>query len=212
MHCIILGASGLVGHQLLLQALENPNVVRVVAPTRKALNAHPKLLNPIIDFANLPTDAEWWHADVVLCALGTTMKQAGTSERFFEIDHDYVLKAARAAKEAGVPSFIYNSSLGAASNASSFYLRVKGQIEADLADLGFAKLGIVRPSFLDGGPRPEKRPGESIAIFLAKLLAPLIPKKYRAVSTAKVAKMMWQLALESKAGRHIAESDAIYHL
>jgi uncharacterized protein YbjT (DUF2867 family) len=212
MDCIILGASGLVGQQLLLQALENPDVDRVVAPTRTALNTHPKLLNPVIDFENIPTKAEWWHADVVLCALGTTMKQAGTSERFFEIDHGYVLQAARAAKNAGVQSFIYNSSLGAASNASSFYLRVKGQIEVDLHDLDFTKLGIVRPSFLDGGPRPEKRPGESIAIFLAKMLAPIIPKKYRAVSTAKVAKMMWLLAFESKAGRHIAESDAIYDL
>jgi uncharacterized protein YbjT (DUF2867 family) len=212
MNCIILGASGLVGQQLLLQALGNPRVDRVVAPTRTALNAHPKLLNPVIDFADLPTDADWWHADVVLCALGTTMKLAGSPERFFEIDHDYVLKAARAAKEAGVQSFIYNSSLGAACNASSFYLRVKGQVELDLEELGFASFGIVRPSFLDGGPRREKRLGESVAIFLAKLLAPIIPKKYRAVSTSKVAKMLWQLALQNHAGKHIAESDAIYDL
>lgn len=212
MHCIILGASGLVGQQLLLQALENPSVDRVIAPTRTPLSTHPKLLNPVIDFADIPTDAEWWHADVVLCALGTTMKVAGSRERFFEIDHDYVLTVARAAKNAGVQSFIYNSSLGATSNASSFYLRVKGQIEMDLADLGFAQLGIVRPSFLDGGPRRDKRPGESAAIFLAKLFAPIIPKKYRAVSTAKVAKMMWRMAFENRLGKHIAESDAIYDI
>jgi uncharacterized protein YbjT (DUF2867 family) len=212
MRCIILGASGLVGQQLLLQALENPRINQVIAPTRTALNQHPKLVNPVIDFANIPTDAEWWHADVVLCALGTTMKLAGSQERFFEIDHDYVLKTARAAKDAGVQSFIYNSSLGAASNASSFYLRVKGQVELDLETLGFAKLGIVRPSFLDGGPRRDKRPGESAAIFLAKLFAPIIPTKYRAVSTSKVAKMMWQLAFENKSGKHVLESDAIYDL
>ena len=122
------------------------------------------------------------------------MKIAGSREAFWQIDHDYVLHAATIAKQAGVSVFIYNSSLGADAQAKSFYLQVKGKVENDLAALGFSTLGIVRPSFLDGGARPEKRPGEAIAIFFAKMLAPLIPKRYRAVSTSKVASAMWALA------------------
>ncbi len=210
MKCIILGATGLVGQQLLQQALANPEYSQVIAPTRKQLPPHAKLHNPIVDFNKLPADAPWWQADVAVCTLGTTMKIAGSREAFWQIDHDYVLDAATIAKQAGVSVFIYNSSLGADAQAKSFYLQVKGKVENDLAALGFSTLGIVRPSFLDGGARPEKRPGEAIAIFFAKMLAPLIPKRYRAVSTRKVASAMWALAKSQAHGTVVVESDEIY--
>jgi uncharacterized protein YbjT (DUF2867 family) len=210
MKCIILGATGLVGHQLLKQALDNPKYSEVIAPTRKTLPPHAKLHNPIVDFSALPADAPWWQADVVVCALGTTMKIAGSREAFWSIDHDYVILAAKIAKQSGVSVFIYNSSLGADPQSKSFYLQVKGKIEQDLAAIGFSRLGIVRPSFLDGGARPEKRSGERIAIFFAKMLAPLIPKRYRAVGTSKVASAMWALAHSQENGKLILESDAIY--
>lgn len=210
MKCIILGATGLVGQQLLQQALANPEYSQVIAPTRKTLPPHAKLHNPIVDFNKLPADAPWWQADVAVCALGTTMKIAGSRQAFWQIDHDYVLDAATIAKQAGVSVFIYNSSLGADAQAKSFYLQVKGKVENDLAALGFSTLGIVRPSFLDGGARPEKRPGEAIAIFFAKMLAPLIPKRYRAVSTSKVASAMWALAKSQAHGAVVVESDEIY--
>ena len=214
MKAILLGATGLVGQELLKQALANPNIVSVIAPTRKALAAHPKLINPIVNFERLPPNETWWQADVVLCALGTTIKQAGSKAKFFEIDHTYVLSAAAIAKQAGVSRFIYNSSLGAAADSSNFYLRTKGQIEHDLEVLGFEHLGIVRPSFLFGGKRPERRLGEEIALRLARLFETLIPVRYRAVSTSKVASAMWQLALTEKplASVEILESDAIYKL
>jgi hypothetical protein len=108
--------------------------------------------------------------------------------------------------------FVYNSSLGANPGASSFYLQVKGQIETDLSELGFQSLGIVRPSFLDGGPRPDNRIAERCAVAIAKLLAPLLPKRYCAVKTTAVATMMWQLAITAAQGKTIVESDAIYAL
>jgi len=210
MKCIILGATGLVGQHLLKQALENPEYSQVIAPTRKPLLAHAKLHNPIVDFNKLPTDAPWWQADVAVCALGTTLKTAGSQAAFWQIDHGYVIQAATIAKQAGVQVFIYNSSVGADPSAKSFYLQVKGKIETDLKAIGFSTLGIVRPSFLDGGARPEKRPGEAIAIFFAKMLAPLIPKRYRAVSTSKVASAMWALAKSQATGTVVVESDEIY--
>ena len=210
MKCIILGATGLVGQQLLQQALANPEYSQVIAPTRKPLPPHAKLHNPIVDFNKLPSDAPWWQADVAVCALGTTMKIAGSRQAFWQIDHDFVLDAATIAKQAGVSVFIYNSSLGADAQAKSFYLQVNGKVENDLAALGFSTLGIVRPSFLDGGARPEKRPGEAIAIFFAKLLAPIIPKRYRAVSTCKVASAMWALAKSQATGTVVVVSDEIY--
>ena len=66
-----------------------------LAPTRRTLTPHPKLLNPIVDFKALP-QADWWAADAVVCCLGTTLKLAGSPAAFREVDHDHVLAAARA--------------------------------------------------------------------------------------------------------------------
>ncbi len=212
MHCIILGATGLVGQELLAWALQSPVITRITAPTRRPLTPHAKLLNPIVDFANLPQDASWWQADVALCALGSTLKQAGSRQRFIEIDHDYVLQSAKFLHAAGTHTFVYNSSLGADIAAQSFYLQVKGQIETDLSHVGFASLGIVRPSLLQGGTRPDRRLAESAGLLLAKWFEPLIPKGYRAVKTSAVAQTMWQLALTAPAGLTVVESADIYAL
>jgi uncharacterized protein YbjT (DUF2867 family) len=66
-----------------------------------------------------------------VCALGTTLAQAGSRDAFRRVDHDYVLTAALHARRAGAAVFVLNSSLGADPAAGSFYLRVKGEIERD---------------------------------------------------------------------------------
>ena len=205
---LILGATGLVGQQLLQQALALPQVARVVAPTRRALAAQAKLDNPLVDFDQLPA-ANWWQADMVLCALGTTMKQAGSKAAFFKVDHDYVLAAAKLAQAAGTPVFVLNSSLGAKPDAGSYYLRVKGETERDLAALGFASLTLVRPSLLDGGPRPDSRPGETIAICASKLFGRLLPRRVRPVTTAKVASAMLAAGLRATHGTTVLESEVL---
>ncbi|CAN5726139.1 hypothetical protein BH11PSE12_BH11PSE12_17610 [soil metagenome] len=203
---LILGGTGVVGRQVLAQALANPAITHVVAPTRTALAAHPKLDNPLVDYARLPADAAWWQADAALCTIGTTMKLAGSQAAFSKVDHDYVLAAATLARAAGTMAFAYNSSLGAAPDASSFYLRVKATTEHDLAALGFTSLTIVRPSFLYGGKRADKRPGEAIALVITRLLGALIPKQYRPVSASHVAAAMLQGVISSKPGVSIIES------
>ena len=205
---LILGATGLVGLQLLGQALAHPGVAQVVAPTRRALTPHPKLNNPIVDFDALPA-AAWWQADAVLCALGTTLKQAGSQAAFQAVDQHLVLAGARATKEAGTPTFVLNSSLGADARARSFYLRVKGQAEDDLIALGFGSLTLVRPALLDGGPRPQARPAEAFGLWLVKAAAPVVPKRYRAVPTQAVARTMLECALAAKPGCARIESDQI---
>lgn len=189
---LILGGTGLVGQQLLAQALAHKDVTQVIAPTRTALAPHSQLRNPIVDYASLPPDADWWQADAVLCALGTTIRIAGSQAAFIRIDHDYVIAAARLAKASGTKQFVYNSALGANADAGSFYLQVKGQVEDDLRALGFSALTIVRPSLLSGGNRKDKRPAEAIAIFLSSLFGKLIPRRYRAVNVADVAAAMLQ--------------------
>lgn len=205
---LLLGATGLVGQQVLAQALGDPGVTKVVAPTRRPLTPQPKLLNPIVDFKALP-QAEWWAADAVVCCLGTTLKLAGSPAAFREVDHDFVLAAARLARAAGTPTFALNSSLGAAASSGNLYLRTKGETEDALAALGFASLTLVRPSLLDGGPRPDSRPGEALGLWFARVARPLIPARYRAVRTEAVARALLRAATKPAAGRWVLENEAL---
>ena len=206
---LILGATGKVGQALLEQALAHPDVALVTAPTRRPLAVRDaRLQNPIIDFRALASE-RWWKADAALCALGTTLRLAGSQAAFFEVDHDFVVAGARRARQAGTPCFVLNSALGANARAGNFYLRVKGQAEDSVTALGFESLTLVRPSMLDAGPREDPRPAERAGLLAMKLAAPLIPRRYRAVTVAVVARRMLQSALNAPMGRHVIESDAI---
>lgn len=208
---LLFGATGMVGQQLLRQAFVSENVFRVIAPTRKALSEHPKLVNPVIDFEELPINATWWKADAILSALGTTIKQAGSKDQFRRVDYDYVLKFALLAKQAGTPCFVLNSSLGANPEAKGFYLQVKGELERGIEKLQFDSLSIIRPSLLDAGQRPENRIGEEIGLWFGKKLSWLIPKRYQPIATANVARAMLCAAIEANAGVEIIESEQLHY-
>ena len=105
---LILGATGQVGQALLQLALQHPEISRVVAPTRRPLPPHANLDNPLVAYEALPEDATWWKADLALCGLGTTLRQAKSQAGFFRVDHDYVLAAAGLAQRAGTPASIWS--------------------------------------------------------------------------------------------------------
>jgi uncharacterized protein YbjT (DUF2867 family) len=206
---LILGATGQVGQALLQLALQHPEISRVVAPTRRPLQPHANLYNPLVDFDALPEDASWWKADLALCALGTTLRQAKSKAGFYRVDHDYILAAARLARRAGTPAFGLVSSLGADASSRIFYLKTKGETEQALSALGFMSLILVRPSLLIGGPRASARPLEAIGLFLGKHLTSLLPRRYRAVTTHQVARALLKAGLREPAGLQVIESEQL---
>lgn len=205
---LIAGATGLVGRAALRQALADPRVSRVVAPTRRALPANPRLDNPLVDFDALPAEAPWWRVDGVVCALGTTMRAAGSREAFRKVDAVYPLAVAALARRHGARSFSLTSSVGAGPRARTFYLRTKAEVEQALAECGFPSLTLVRPSLL-GGERAERRPGERIALAVTRLLRPLVPPRYRVVEPDRVAAALLEGAVAAPPGVHVVESDAL---
>ncbi|MCM5570046.1 NAD(P)H-binding protein [Burkholderiaceae bacterium FT117] len=210
---LVLGATGQVGAQVLRLALADDRVGRVVAPTRRPLSAReafgPRLENPVVDFESLPGQADWWRADAAICALGTTMRLAGSREAFARVDRDYVVESARRARAAGTPAFGLNSSLGADPASRNFYLRIKGEAERDVAGLGFESLTIVRPSLLEAARRPDFRPGEAAGLLVARLLGPLVPRRYRPVRTEAVARALLEAALRAEPGTRFIESGSL---
>ncbi len=208
MKLLLVGSTGLVGRHVLEIALAHPQVERVVAPVRRALPERPKLLAPVVDFDALPTDAPWWRADAVICALGTTMRTAGSEAAFRHVDHDYPMAVANLAHRHGTPVFVLNSAMGADARSRIFYSRVKGEVERDLAILGFASLTLVRPGLI-GGQREEFRAGERAALRVLGVLGPLLPRAWRINPADRIAQVMLDAALHPYSGTQVIASDRL---
>lgn len=204
---LLVGASGAVGRQVLELALADARVAQVIAPTRRPLSAHPKLSNPVVDFAHLPEHAPWWQVDAVICTLGTTIRAAGSQAAFAAVDRDLPVLVARLARQSGATRFALNSSLGARPGAN-FYLRTKAQAEQGVRDLGYASLTVVRPALIDA-EREAPRPLEQLALAAARALRPLLPRRYRSVSARRIGAALLQGALVGAPGEHIVESEQL---
>ena len=196
------------GRHVLNLALADQRISGVVAPGRRVLAAHPKLLAPLADFDKLPEDAPWWEADAVICTLGTTMRAAGSREAFRRVDYDYPLAVARLARQHGTPTYVLNSAIGANVSSRFFYNRVKGELERDLASIGFRSLTYVRPGVI-GGHRNEFRPGEQAAVFALRLLKHVLARRWRINPAEQIAAKLITAAIEPRPGNHIVTSEEL---
>ena len=213
MTILILGASGLVGGKCLQQSLSDTRIDRVVAVVRKQMDIqHPKLTQVIVDFDKLDNYSADIKADAVLSALGTTLKQAGSSAKFTKVDYEYQLKVAEIARRNGVKTFVLLSSTGANKKSPILYTKVKGDIEDAVSKLGFEKLAILRPSILIGA-RKDNRPGEAVGQWMAKnagflFAGPL--EKYKGIEADTVAQAMINAVQKPYTGVRIVENLEIF--
>ncbi|TLX55268.1 oxidoreductase [Stutzerimonas nosocomialis] len=203
---LLAGATGLTGEHLLDRLLNEPTVECVLAPTRRPLAEHPRLENPVGDLQALLPQLSG-DFDTAFCCLGTTIRQAGSEEAFYAVDHDLVIAFAQRARELGARHLLVISSLGADVDSRFFYTRVKGEVERDLVAQDWPQLTIARPSHLLG-TRIEPRLSEQLAGPLTQLL----PGKYRGIDACALAWALWRLALEEGRGVRIVESDELRKL
>uniref|UniRef100_A0A671VRB2 Protein HTATIP2 n=1 Tax=Sparus aurata TaxID=8175 RepID=A0A671VRB2_SPAAU len=164
--CFILGASGETGRMLLQELLERNIFSKITLIGRRQLTfegkEYEKLVQEVVDFEKLDDSAAAFQGhDVGYCCLGTTRAKAG-AEGFVRVDHDYVLKSAELAKTGGCTHYHLLSSRGADKTSNFLYLKVKGQVEADIEALGFDRYAIYRPGVLLVD-RQESRPAEWLA-------------------------------------------------
>ena len=205
---LLVGATGLVGGGCLALLAADKTVASVTAPVRRVPKASsgygPEVHFVKVDFERLEAQPALFSVDQVVCALGTTIKQAGSRVAFRRVDFDYPLAIARLAREAGARHFLLVSALGADPKSAVFYSRVKGELEQAILALDYPAVTIVRPSLLLGDRR-EFRLGEEIA----KRFAWATPRKYRPVAARAVAAALVAAAREDRAGRRIIESEQI---
>jgi uncharacterized protein YbjT (DUF2867 family) len=201
---LLAGATGLIGHALAAQWAGPADLHLLVRRPLATPGVHCRVR--VVDFTALP---QLPPAESAFCCLGTTIKQAGSREAFRAVDFDAVLAFAHAARTAGVGRFAVVSALGANPGSSNFYLRVKGEMEEALGALGFEQLVIVRPSLLAGNRAVLGQPprlGEVLTLALTAPLAPLIPRAWRPIAAATVARAMVLALAQALPGRRVIES------
>ena len=177
---------------------------RVIVVTRRDLGAparHPKVTQMVIDFERLGDERDELRAHHVFCALGTTIRKAGSKTRFQRVDYEYPLRLAQIARMNDSHHFSIVSALGASRSSPFFYSRVKGDVEHGLRAMRWPSLAIFRPSVI-AGKRAESRPLER----LSEHLLGLAPATWRPVAASDIAAAMVAVAIESPPDVTIIES------
>jgi len=209
---IIAGSSGLVGHALLRQLCDDPSYEKIISLVRSpGKYNHEKIEEIIIDFDRLALFEHKLKGDILFSCLGTTRNKTPDRSSYYRIDHDYPVQLAALAQKNGVEQVHIISSIAANAASGSFYIRMKGETERDIAAIPFRSVHIYRPSFLSGN-REEKRLLEQWGLKVFRMVRPLLTgrfKKYRSIDAAVVARAMVRNAAGNSQGINIYESDII---
>ncbi|MBU0668606.1 MAG: NAD(P)H-binding protein [Alphaproteobacteria bacterium] len=210
----LVGATGLIGRAV-IDACVGREDIRLAAVARREMplprGARMELF--VADPGNWGEVFEALRPRALICALGTTWKQAGEDEAAFRaVDEELVLATARAAHAQGVERMVVVSSVGADPYARSFYLKVKGEVERELGKIGFHRLDILRPGLLRGQRGGDPRPAERLGIALSPLLNLALHgryRRYRAIDADEVARAALALARKPTRARLVHEHDAL---
>jgi uncharacterized protein YbjT (DUF2867 family) len=208
---LLLGASGLVGGECLKLLIHDGQYEKITVLTRSPLTTDiqdSRVDHHIIDFDRLGEYRHFMKADHVICALGTTIKKAGTKENFYRVDFTYSHEIAKMASEQGAEHYLLVSAMGADSGSSIFYNRVKGELEQAVQKLSYRSVSIFRPSLILG-QRHERRITEQVSKTIAELFSFAIPERYKPVQAVDIARTILKIAGQDLAGIRIIESDEI---
>lgn len=210
----LVGATGLIGRRV-IQITSAGDDVRIVGIARREA--------PLPEGARMEmfvAEPDKW-SDVLeavrpralICALGTTWKKAGRDEAAFRaVDQDLVVQTAQAAKAAGIPNMVLVSSSSADARAKNFYLKVKGETEKLVTDVGFKRLDILQSGLLRGARQNDFRLLERAAIIASPVIDPMLSgswEKYRSIDADIVAQAALGLALRNAAGRFTHDNEAM---
>lgn len=210
----LVGATGLIGREVIRAAIGREDV-RLAAVARREM--------PLPKGARMElfvADPEHWgevfealRPQALICALGTTWKQAGEDEAAFRaVDEGLVLDTARAAHQHGVARMVAVSSVGADPFARNLYLKVKGEVERELGRIGFHRLDVLRPGLLRGARGGDRRQAERLGIALSPLFNLALHgryRRYRAIDASEVARAALALARKSTRAKLVHEHDAL---
>jgi uncharacterized protein YbjT (DUF2867 family) len=211
---IVFGATGLVGNLLLeeMETAKTYSTIRIFVRQTTGITL-PGIEEIVTDFSDREILAGQVRGDDLFICLGTTIKKAGSIANMEKIDRDLPVTVARIAHDNGTKRIAVVSSIGATPSSKNYYLRIKGEMEKGITEIGFERTVIVRPSMLLGD-RKEKRAGEIVGKVMMKTVQPLLTgkmKKFRAIHGRDVARAMMTL-VRGEPGSSIIESDELQRI
>ena len=169
---LVVGATGLVGKALIRLLLSKDYYQKIIVLSRRELEIKDNRIELVLldDFDKMNEVAGKLNAHDVFCALGTTLKQAGSKEKFRKIDVEWPLELARITKDQPLfEQFLMVTAVGANVESPLFYNQVKGEVEVELEKMDMKALKIFQPSLLLGY-RDEFRLLEEIYKFFSAVL------------------------------------------
>ena len=199
---VIIGATGVVGREILNEILSGEYYDRIYILGRSSISKLPddsRLEKIIIDFENINFDTNILENADVFASLGTTIKIAGSKENQRKIDVDYTVNFAKLC-EGKIRSFNVVSAMGANSKSKSFYTSLKGELEDKLKEMNLGILRIFQPSLLIS-KREDERFFEELFIKISPIFQILLKgkaKKYSPIEVSLLGKEMVRFAVDYK--------------
>ncbi len=205
----VFGATGLVGKEVIQLLSDDNRYSKIIIANRHLQNYQNNKLHELeVDFNCLVNYPPLFQCDHLFICLGTTIKKAGSKERFNAVDLCIPTEIAKLGAKFKTGALILISSLGANAKSSNFYLQTKGKAEQAFFSQAHKRAYVVRPSMLFG-KRKERRVGEQIGKVVLRLFAFLLVgkySKYKGISGRKVAQAMIFI-LNAKPKQQLFESN-----
>lgn len=198
---IVLGATGLVGAEVVKHLDSLEAITKIIAITRRPVEySSSKIENQVIEFERLSDYADVFNGDMMFSCLGTTVKQAGSIAAQRVVDLDYQYQAAKLSAENGVNHYLLVSSSGAKASSANAYMKMKGQLEQRVSQLSFRSISIFQPSLLLG-QREQARFAEELGSKILPTLCKLPGlRRFRPIRGSQVAEKMVEVSSNPKAG------------
>ena len=208
----LIGASGLIGHELLQLFLADSNYTAVHVLVRKSLNiSHEKLHEKVINFQDhMAFSNAIPEYSAVFSCIGTTQKKVnGDQQAYRQVDFDITVDAAKIAKQKHANHFLFISAVGANPKSNNFYLQLKGEIEIAVEQQQLPRVSVLRPSLLLG-KRHETRIAEQLGQWIMPIFSWILPYRYRPIAGIQVARKMVELSKSTALGWHIIEGKSLF--
>ncbi len=202
---LVMGATGLIGNALVRLLSERDYYEEIVVLTRREIDLPYDKLKVLLvkDFDNLDEYKDHFNVHDVYCAIGSTIKKAGSKENFLKIDVEYpIILAMLTMYQSNFQQFLVVTSFGAKANSPMFYNRSKGKLEVALERLNMKSLSIFQPTLLIG-KREEFRPLEKFAKAVSAFLSFFVigaENRIWSIHAYQVAEAMFQVARLKKEG------------
>ncbi len=163
MKLIITGATGMVGSEVLREALADNEIESVTVIVRRSVDInHPKLKTILhqnfLDYSSL--ENEFKNNDALIWCLGISQNVV-SKEEYIKITYDYTVAAAKAIVQSNdALRFLFLSGRGADNTEKTKLLfgKIKGRTENALKELPLQKLYIARPNAINPVHKQKKLP------------------------------------------------------